>query len=424
MITFRDEAGLGTAPGSDGCDGPALKMGEAIDLMLSRVRPVAEVETVSITDGLGRVLATDLVSGIDVPGYDNSAMDGYAVRFEDVAEYGGRLRVVQRIGAGAVGAPLNTGTAARIFTGAPIPEGADTVVMQEVCERTGETVQVPADCKPGANIRRAGEDIRAGTTIIAAGARLAPQHLGLAASVGIGQLCVYRRLKVATLSTGDELAMPGQPLRPGQIYNSNRVTLAGLLQGFGCEVVDIGTVCDTLPATLQALARGATEADLVLTSGGVSVGEEDHVKAAVRKLGELDLWKVAIRPGKPAAFGRVGDTPFFGAPGNPVSLFVAFCLFVRPILLKMQGLAGDLAPRAFQVRAGFDWPKPDKRREFHRARIRTGHDGAQELEVFPSRSSGALSSVAWADGFVEIPEGSTIRRGDTVTFLPFEYLLK
>ena len=332
--------------------------------------------------------------------------------------------MTQQIGAGAVGAPLSTGTAARIFTGAPIPEGADTVVMQEVCTRTGETVQVPADCKPGANIRPAGEDIGAGTTAIAAGTRLAPQHLGLAASIGVAQVRVYRRLKVAILSTGDELTMPGQPLQPGQIYNSNRVTLAGLLQSFGCEVVDIGIVRDTLPATLQALARGATEADLVLTSGGVSVGEEDHIKHAVRQLGELDLWKIAIRPGKPLAFGRVGDTPFFGAPGNPVSLFVAFCLFVRPILLRMQGIAGDLAPRVFQVRAGFDSPKPDKRRNFLRARIETGRDGAPELATFPSRSSGVLSSVAWADGFVEIPEGSVIRRGDTVNFLPFEQLLK
>ena len=424
MLAFRDKAGLGQARGSDACDGPALKMGEAIDLMLSRVRPVAETETVSLVEGLGRVLAVDLVSGIDVPGYDNSAMDGYAVRFEDVAEYGGRLRMTQRIGAGAVGTPLSTGTAARIFTGAPIPEGADTVVIQEVCERIGEAVLVPTDCKPAANIRHAGEDIRAGTTVVAAGTRLAPQHLGLAASIGIAQLCVCRRLRVAILSTGDELTMPGQPLRPGHIYNSNRATLAGLLQGFGCEVIDIGTVRDTLPATLHALARGALEADFVLASGGVSVGEEDHVKPAVRKLGELDLWKIAIRPGKPVAFGRLGDTPFFGGPGNPVSLFVAFCLFVRPILLKMQGVAGDLAPRAFQVRAGFDWPAADERREFHRARIETGRDGAPELAAYPSRSSGVLSSVTWADGFVEIPEGSTIRRGDTVNFLPFENLLK
>jgi molybdopterin molybdotransferase len=412
------------AAGSDACDGPALAIGEAIDLMLSRVRPVVETEGVSIMDALGRVLAADLVSGINVPGYDNSAMDGYAVRFSDIEEYTGRLRVAQRIAAGIAGAPLGAGAAARIFTGAPIPEGADTVVIQEVCKRTGETVLVPANCKPAANIRRAGEDISAGSAIVAAGARLAPQHLGLAASIGIAQLRVYRRLKVAILSTGNELTMPGRPLRPGHIYNSNRAALAGLLQSFGCEVVDLGTVRDTLPATLQALARGAQEADLLLASGGVSVGEEDHIKPAVRQLGELDLWKIAIRPGKPVAFGRVGDTPFFGGPGNPVSLFVAFCLFVRPILLRMQGVAGNLAPRAFQVRAGFDWPAADKRREFHRARIQTGSDGAPELAAFPSRSSGVLSSMAWADGLVEIPEGRTIRRGDMVSFLPFECLLR
>src|SRR5271157_1559828 len=258
-------------------------------------------------------------------------MDGYAVRFTDVADYGGRLRVTQKIGAGSVGGPLSTGAAARIFTGAPIPEGADTVVMQEVCERAGETVLVPAECKLGANIRPAGDDVGAGAMIAAAGTRLAPQHLGLAASVGVEQFCVYRRLKVAVLATGDELTRPGQPLKPGRIYNSNGVTLSALLRSFGCTVVNLGIVRDTLPATMDALARGALEADLIISSGGVSVGEEDHVKSAVQELGELGLWN------------------------NPVSLFVVFCLFVRPILLRMQGVSGDLAPRVFKVRAGFDW---------------------------------------------------------------------
>jgi molybdopterin molybdotransferase len=409
------------APTLNGSEPLAIE--DALELMLSRVRPLSETEIVPTFNGLGRVLAADIVSGIDVPGYDSSAMDGYAVRFTDVADYGGRLRVTQKIGAGSVGVPLNTGTAARIFTGAPIPEGADTVVIQEVCKRSGETVLVPAECKPGANIRPAGDDLRAGAMIAAAGTRLAPQHLGLAASVGLEQFRVYRRLKVAVLATGDELTVPGKPLIPGRIYNSNGVTLAALLRSFGCEVINLGIVRDTLPASMEALSRGALDADLVISTGGVSVGEEDHIKPAVQHLGELALWKVAMRPGKPLAFGRIGDTPFFGAPGNPVSLFVVFCLFVRPILLRMQGFAGDLAPRTFRLRAGFDWPKPDKRREFHRGRIRTGRDGAPELEVFSSRSSGVLSSVAWAEGLVEIPEGRAIRCGDSVNFMPFEQLL-
>jgi molybdopterin molybdotransferase len=410
------------APISGGVEPLAIE--EALGLMLSRVRPVSGAETVPLLDGLGRVLAASIVSGIDVPGYASSAMDGYAVRFADIAQSGGKLRITQRIGAGSVGAFLGAGCAARIFTGAPIPKGADTVVVQEVCETNGDIVLVPPGSRVGANVRAAGEDLGAGSTIIEAGVRLRPEHLGLAASVGINRLQVYRRLKVAVLTTGDELTPPGKPLKPGRIYNSNGVTLSALLQSFGCDVVNLGIVRDTLPASMDALFQGARSADLVISSGGVSVGDEDHVKSAVQKLGELDLWKVAMRPGKPLAFGRIGDTPFFGAPGNPVSLFVAFCLFVRPILLRMQGVAGDLGARTFKMRAGFDWLKPDKRREFHRARVRMGSDGASELEVYPSRSSAALSSVAWADGLVEIPEGRVIRRGDEVAFLPFESLLR
>jgi molybdopterin molybdotransferase len=350
-------------------------------------------------------------------------MDGYAIRHADLAAHGGQLRVAQRIPAGATGHPLAPGTAARIFTGAPVPEGADTVVIQEVCEQEAGQVRIPLDCQYGANIRLAGEDIQTGAEVIAAGTRLAPQHLGLAASVGVAHLQVYRRLRVAVLVSGDELAMPGEPLGPGQIYNSNRFILCGLLQGLGCEVLDLGIIADTLDATTAALARGAREADLIVTSGGVSVGEEDHLKPAVEQLGALDLWNIAIRPGKPVAFGRVAGTPFFGSPGNPVSLFVTFCLFARPIVLRRQGVVGDLSPLTFKVRAGFDWPRSDRRTEFHRARLQTGADGAPELAVFPSRSSAALSSVAWAEGFVEIPPGRVIRRGEPVDFIPFASLL-
>ena len=401
---------------------PTLSKEEAIDVLLARVTPIAETETIPIETALGRVLAAPVNSSIDVPGWDNSAMDGYAIRHADLAAHGGRLRVTQRIPAGSVGRPLEPGTAARIFTGAPAPEGADTVVIQEICTREGETVVIPLDAKAGANIRRAGEDIRAGAEVIAAGTRLAPQHLGLAASVGVAELRVHRRLRIAILSSGDELATPGEPLGPGQIYNSNRYMLRGLIDRLGGEVVDLGIVADTLEATMAALRRGAETADLIIASGGVSVGEEDHLKPAVEQLGRLDLWNIAMRPGKPVAFGRIGETPFFGSPGNPVSLFVTFCLFARPIILKMQGVSGDLSPRTLRLRAGFDWPKPDKRTEFHRARLETGEDGETELAVYPSRSSAVLSSVAWADGLVEIAPGQVIKRGDAVRFIPFASL--
>jgi molybdopterin molybdotransferase len=401
---------------------PTLSKQEAIEVLLTRVQPIADLERIPTEFGLGRVLATPVTSTIPVPGWDNSAMDGYAIRHADLAAQDGRLRVTQRIPAGTTGTPLEPGTAARIFTGAPVPAGADTVVIQEVCTRTGETVVIPLDVKAGANIRRAGEDIQAGARVIASGTRLAPQHLGLAASVGVAELQVYRRLRVAILASGDELAMPGEPLGPGQIYNSNRFTLRGLLQGLGCEILDLGIVADTLNDTIEALRRGAAVADLIVASGGVSVGEEDHLKPAVERLGRLDLWNIAMRPGKPVAFGRVGETPFFGSPGNPVSLFVTCCLFARPLILHMQGVTGDLTPRTLKLRAGFDWPKPDRRTEFHRARLETGEDGELELAVYPTRSSAVLSSVAWAEGLIEIGPGQVIRRGDRVDFIPFANL--
>ncbi len=403
---------------------PLLTKQEALDLLISAAPPLTETETIATEEGLSRVLAQSVTSAIDVPAWDNSAMDGYAVRAADLAEPEPRLLVAQRIPAGAVGRRLEPGTAARIFTGAPIPPGADAVVVQEACRREGDWVRLPAQgIDPGLNIRRAGEDIRAGAEAIAPGTRLGPQHLGLAASIGTPRLQVFRRLRVAIFSSGDELVMPGEPLGPGQIYNSNRFTLLGLLQGLGCEVLDLGQVPDTLQATADALERGARAADLVVASGGVSVGEEDHVKPAVERLGALVLWKIAIRPGKPLAFGHIGATPFLGNPGNPVSLFATFCLFVRPFILRLQGVAGDLTPRTLKVRAGFDWPRPDHRRELQRARLREGPDGETEAVVYPSRSSGVLSSVAWADGFVEIPEGRILRRGDPVDFIPFDALL-
>jgi molybdopterin molybdotransferase len=383
---------------------------------------VARRDLVPLHDALGRVLAEPVVSRIDVPSWDNSAMDGYAVRSADLTGEPPRLRVVQRIAAGSAGGQLPPGTAARIFTGAPIPPGADTVVVQEACERVGDAVLIRELPKRGANIRRAGEDIRNGTAVIAAGTRLGPAHLGLAASVGVAELEVCGRPRVALFCSGDELVMPGQPLGPGQIYNSNQFTAAALLRALGCEVVNLGIVEDSLEATCDALERAAAGADLVLATGGVSVGEEDHVKPAVERLGSLDLWKIAIRPGKPLAFGRVGGTPFLGTPGNPVSLFVTFVLFARPFILRMQGRR-DLDPVVIRALADFDWPKPDQRREFARARLEPAADGSLRVQAHPSRSSGVLSSVAWANGLAVIPEGQAPRRGDPVDFLPFSELL-
>jgi molybdopterin molybdotransferase len=373
---------------------------------------------------MGHVLAADVLSPIDVPPADNSAMDGYALRFADLGPDEARLRVAQRIPAGRQGTALDPGTAARIFTGAPIPPGADTVVMQEVCSPQDGWVVVPTGIAQGANIRRAGEDIAAGAEVIPAGTRLAPQHLGLAASVGVGDLLVHRRLRVAVFSSGDELATPGEPLGPGQIYNSNRYTLCALVAALGCEVIDLGVIPDTMKATIAALSEAAARSDLILASGGVSVGEEDHVKPAVEHLGTLELWQIAMRPGKPLAFGHVAGTPFIGSPGNPVALFVTACLFARPFILRRQGVTGPVQPQALTVRAGFDWPRPDKRRELHRARLEPGPDGELEVRVHPSRSSGVLSSVTWANGLAVIAEGRSLRRGDPIPFIPFSELLR
>jgi molybdopterin molybdotransferase len=395
---------------------------DALDMLLERAVPLTEIERLPLAAALGRVLAETLVSSIDVPGWPYSAMDGYALHAADLDAPGTGLPVVQRIAAGIDPEPLVPGTAARIFTGAPIPDGADAVVPQESCRREGARVVIETAVASGANVRLPWEDVARGTEVLAAGIRLLPQHLGLAASVGAAELPVRRRLQVALFSTGDELIAPGEPLTPGRIYNSNAFTARGLLEALGCEVLDLGIVPDDPAATEAALRRGAAEADLVLASGGVSVGEEDHVKPAVERLGTLELWRIAVRPGKPLAFGHIQGTPFLGTPGNPVSLFATFVLFVRPFILKRQGRRDPIA-RPRRALAGFDWPSPDRRREFHRARLERDAQGREQVVVHPSRSSGVLSSVAWADGLVEIPEGRVLRHGDEVDFHPFCELL-
>jgi molybdopterin molybdotransferase len=400
-----------------------LSIEEALARLLDRARPITEMETVSTLRATGRVLAQAQGSTIDVPPLDNTSMDGYAVRAAECASGSARLRVAQRIPAGAVGRPLAPRTAARIFTGAPIPEGADAVVMQEACSTDGADVIVKHVPRTGEWIRRRGEDIRAGSTILDAGARLRPQEIGLAASVGLATLPVVRKFRVALFSTGNELVMPGEPLPAGAIYNSNRFTLTGLLRTLGCEVEDLGIVPDTLEATRQALAKAAAVNDLILTSGGVSVGEEDHVRPAVTATGHLDLWRIAIKPGRPLAFGAVqrgdgSEASFLGLPGNPVSSFVTFLLFVRPFVLRRQGVR-EVEPRAYSMRADFDWLEPDARREFLRAQLNT----AGGLDLFPNQSSGVLTSTVWGDGLVDNPPKRTIRRGDMVSFLSFNELL-
>ncbi|MCX7266128.1 MAG: molybdopterin molybdenumtransferase MoeA [Betaproteobacteria bacterium] len=416
---------------------PLMSLDQALQAVLDAAQAVSQTEFVATLQADGRVLAQDLVSALQVPPQDNSSMDGYAVRMCDVQQTGVRLKVTQRIPAGQNGTALNRGEAARIFTGAPIPPGADAVVMQEDAELLGGTpgqepeVQINAVPSTGQWIRRSGEDVTQGAVVLPLGTRLDPASLGLAASIGLDQLKVVRRPRVALFSTGDELVMPGQvppeKMRPGAIYNSNRFFLRALLLRLGCEVTDMGIVPDQRDATLAVLQTAAAEHDLILTSGGVSVGEEDHVKPAVEALGHLALWQISMKPGKPFAFGQVrrvsavdaavdetGHAFFMGLPGNPVSSFITFMLLVRPFLQGLQGVLQAPA-QPLRLQANFSWPKADRRREFLRAK----RDGAGGVDLFPNQSSGVLTSVVWADGVVDNPSGQTISPGDWVQFYPF-----
>ncbi|MDQ0082104.1 molybdopterin molybdotransferase [Variovorax boronicumulans] len=412
---------------------PLMPLDEAIAVLLAKAQPKLPTESVGTFDADGRVLAQDLVSGLTVPPRDNSAMDGYAVRIADCAAPGAELTVAQRIPAGTVGTPLAAGTAARIFTGAQIPEGADAVVMQEDTTATPQegslgSVRIAIVPAAGQWIRRAGEDVASGDVVLKQGERLTPAALGLAASVGFHKLQVARKPRVAMLSTGDELVMPGEvapdAMKPGAIYNSNRFFMRALLHRLGCEVNDLGIVPDDREATIAALRNAAEASDLIITTGGVSVGEEDHIRAALQSLGELQLWSLSMKPGKPFAYGSIarsngqGACHVTGLPGNPVSSFLTFLMLVRPFLLTLQG-ATRVAPEAVKMRADFDWLRADKRREFLRAR----RNAAGGLDLFGNQSSGVLTSMVWGDGVVDNPSGQTIKSGDTVNFIPFASLL-
>ena len=396
---------------------------QALEKLLAAAQPVEEVRHVPLLAAAGRVLAVVQQSGVSVPPLDNSAMDGYAVRTADVTTAGICLPISQRIPAGTVGVPLQPGSVARIFTGAPIPAGADAVVMQERCEHGEGGVVINHMPKFGENIRRAGEDITAGADILPAGVKLRPQEIALAASAGLPELPVYRRVRVGMFFTGDELVQPGEPLSPGAIYNSNRYALRTLLEGMGCEVRDLGAVEDRLDATCDALRRAAADNDLVITSGGVSVGEEDHVKPAVEAEGELDMWKIAIKPGKPLAFGKIrkegGHAWFIGLPGNPVAAFVTCLMMVRPFVMRLQGIA-QITPRILNLPCASAWNKPDGARlEFLRGRI----NEAGAIELYRNQGSAVATSLCWSDGLILNPPGNCIAAGDTVRFVSFAELL-
>ncbi|TAL94632.1 MAG: molybdopterin molybdenumtransferase MoeA [Paraburkholderia sp.] len=412
-----------------------LSTAEALVTLLGAARAVEGTETLPTLGALNRVLAVDVVSSLDVPPMNTSSMDGYAVRVADLSQGDRRLPVSQRIPAGHAPQPLAAGTAARIFTGATVPPGADAIVMQEQAEADGSEVSILHTPKAGEWITQQGADIRSGSVILPAGTRLTPQALGLAASVGSASLTVARRVKVAVFFTGDELTMPGEPLKPGAIYNSNRFTLRSLLENLGCDVTDYGIVPDRLDATRATLREASQAHDLILTCGGVSVGEEDHVKPAVEAEGHLSMWQIAMKPGKPLAFGAVrraggdgadaaasasasNETYFIGLPGNPVSAFVTFLLFVRPFILRVAGVR-TVSPRALSLRADFSQSKADRRNEFLRARI----NPAGGLELFPNQSSAVLTSTVWGDGLIDNPPNHAITTGETVRFIPFSELL-
>ena len=417
---------------SDDCfafGGELMRASEALEILARRIQPVAAHESVNLAHARGRVLAADVVAGRDVPPHDNVAVDGYAVRFDDLNPTGETgLKVGPRVAAGEVlERAVEPGVAVRVFTGAMLPPGTDTVYMQEDCRvetapgggPEGSIVSLPPGLKRGANRRKAGEDVRAGSTILPRGRRLRAQDIGLAASVGVSALEVHRRLRVALFSTGDELREPGEATGPGAVFDANRYVLMALLGGLGAEVEDFGIVPDRLEAIERTLARAAGRVDAIVTSGGMSTGDEDHVRAAVTRLGSIHFWRLAIRPGRPVALGQVAGVPFIGLPGNPVAMMVTFLRFARPVLLKLGG-ATDIDPIFYRVCAGFTMTKKHGRREWVRARLSPGADGAPVATKFPRDGAGILTSLVESDGLVELDEETTeVEAGAMVDFLPF-----
>ena len=402
---------------------PPMLVDEALCLLLHRAYPVVDIEIVDTYRALGRVLASDQVSTTDAPRFDNSAMDGYALRSQDTVEHETtHLHVTQSICAGRTGQSLPPGCAAQIFTGAPVPTGADTVIMQEECAVDRDQLLVGRFVRPGENIRRRASDIIAGSTVLGKGVKIGPPEMALAASIGLATLPVYRQLRVAILSTGNELVSPGSPLKKAQIYSSNRYALVGLLQGMGCQINDLGITPDDLSVTRNTLLEAANGADLIITSGGVSVGEEDYVRRAMADVGQLYAWQVAIKPGKPLAFGSIQETPIVGLPGNPVALFITFLVFVRPFLKHMQGIS-DTAIRAMQVPAGFEWTGAKNRREYLCARLCIDSGGMVTSKLYAKRGSDILTAMTWAHGLVEIPERQPIKLGQPVRYLPFTEMM-
>lgn len=397
-----------------------ISVDDALTHLLSQATPVTRVEAVNLTDCLGRILAENQYVPADVPPADNSAVDGYAVFQGDIAP-GQPLTVSDRIPAGAAPRPLQPGTAVRIFTGSEIPEGADAVVMQERVERTGDDIVIQATVEPGQNIRRRGQDLAQGNLALAKGTRIRPQEMGLLASMGVSRVPVLARLKVAILTTGDELVDPGEPLAPGQIYNTNRFTMLGLLAEAGCEVVLCETLEDTRDATRSTLKRAAEKADLILSSGGVSVGEEDHIRAVLEASGQLSLWRMASKPGKPLAFGEIDGTPILGLPGNPAAVLVTFMMMAMPYIRKRQGRL-EIYSTGERLPADFETHSPSVRREFVRAR-KEGSGAEAKIAAYPNQSSGVLSSACWGTGLAVVPENTTVTAGDPLIYYSYVELL-
>ncbi|WP_017735674.1 gephyrin-like molybdotransferase Glp [Pseudomonas sp. CBZ-4] len=401
------------------CDsGDLLPVEDAIEQLLAQAPPPPSTEVIALAQALGRVVAEDVFSPLDLPAWDNSAMDGYALRAFDVPEQGGHLEVAGRIAAGhSSDEPLQAGQAVRIFTGAPLPPGADSVVAQERCRVYGQRIWCPP-VHLGDHVRKRGEELQRGQQVLSAGKRLRAQEIGLLAAAGIPRVKVYRPLRVCLLSSGDELREPGESLAPGQIYNSNRYLIAALLRGWGVEVHDYGVMADALTASRDALALASSECDLLLTTGGVSVGEEDHLKQAIRELGKVEFWRLAIQPGKPLAFGQVAGKPWLGLPGNPTAALVTALVVVRPFLLRAQGAERVLSVPA-SVPAAFEWLKPNPRRQYLRARLSPGSDGQLRAILHPQQSSAMLVAACWADGLVIVERGQQVLKGAAVPFLSF-----